>query len=73
MSVYKHSGAIENVIKKYPTFWKNANFTGEWITQELFGLKMRNFYSIIFIWTQHVGKFSNLPQCTFNFGKIIQK
>ena len=29
MFVYKHSGTIENVIKKYPTFWKNANFTGE--------------------------------------------
>ena len=29
MFVYKHSGKIENVIKKYPTFWKNANFTGE--------------------------------------------
>ena len=42
------------------------------ITQEFLGLRIRNFQGVIFIFIEHIGRFSNLHQCaivplSFNF------
>ena len=47
--VYKHSETIEYV-KNLPTFWEINKLHGQ-ITWEFLGLRMQNFQSIVFIWT----------------------
>ena len=43
---------LQSILKISLLFKKNTNLSGQIITPEFFGLTMRNFQGIVFIWTR---------------------